>query len=107
MLLGMTNWYALSLGDGLTAHLPSRKIEQAFIPFYEAAGKPAEMAVFLRYESQGQLHCRVTAYFSPATADIARQFAANTCAKPSIRDLQLLAGDTQSWARLFPDGPPS
>ena len=103
MLSGMTSWYALSLGDGLTAHLPCRRIEQAFTPLYEAAGKPAEMAVFLRYESEGQLHCRVTAYFSPAAAVLARHFAANSCAQPSRRDLQLLAGDTQSWLQLFPD----
>jgi hypothetical protein len=105
MLSGMTSWYALSLGDGLTAHLPSRRIEQAFTPLYEAAGKPAEMAVFLRYKSAGGLHCRVTAYFSPATADIARHFAANSCARPSRRELQLLAGDTHCWSQLFPDHP--
>ena len=100
----MTTWYALSLGDGLTAHLPCQRIEQMFTPVYEAAGKPSAMAVFLRYESEGGLHCRVTAYFSPATAGIARRFAANSCARPSRRNLQLLAGDSQCWSHLFPDG---
>jgi hypothetical protein len=99
----MTSWYAISLGDGLTAHLPSRRIEQAFMPVYEAAGKPADMAVFLRHESEGQLHCRVIAYFSPASVIIARRFAANACRRPARGNLQLLAGDVQCWSQLFPE----
>jgi hypothetical protein len=61
------------------------------------------MAVFTRHESEGRLHCKVTAYFSPAAGEVARAFGAQPCAKPARAGLGLLAGDKLSWPVLFPD----
>ncbi len=44
----MSPWYSLSLGDGMTAGLPSSEIGEAFRPAFAAAGSPPEMAVFTR-----------------------------------------------------------
>ena len=97
----MTRWYSKTLGDGMTAYEPSDEIEQAFLPLYEAAGKPAEMAVFTRYDSEGRLQCEVTAFFSPAAAEIARRLGAVPCSRPPRDHLTLLAGDARSWDVLF------
>ena len=46
----MSKWFSKQLGDGLVAYTPSTEIEEAFGPLYAAAGNPAEMAVFTRYD---------------------------------------------------------
>ena len=61
------------------------------------------MAVFTRQESQGRLHCEVTAYFSPAAGELAHAFDAQPCEKPPLTDLALLAGDRRAWSVLFPE----
>ena len=97
----MSPWYRLSLGDGMTAGLPSAEIEEAFRPAFVAAGSPPEMAVFTRPESEGRLYCEVIAYFSPAASAIAEVFDAEPCVKPARSGLALLAGDEESWFALF------
>jgi hypothetical protein len=62
------------------------------------------MAVFTRVESEGRLHCEVIAYFSPATADVAKKFNTEPCGKPVRTGLVLLAGDERGWSVLFPEG---
>src|ERR1041384_355020 len=99
----MSTWYRLSLGDGMTAGLPSTEIEGVFRPAFAAAGRPPEMAVFTRPESEGRLYCEVIAYFSPAAAEIAYEFDAEPCAKPARMGLGLLAGDERAWSVLFPE----
>jgi hypothetical protein len=99
----MNNWYSLSLGDGIMAAMPSSEIEELFQQSFTAAGKPLEMAVFTRPESEGRLHCEVIAYFSPAAAEVAKAFDAQPCAKPARAGLSLLAGDERAWAVLFPE----
>jgi hypothetical protein len=99
----VNTWYSLSLGDGMMADGPSEQILQAFGPLFDAAGKPAEMAVFTRAESEGRLHCEVIAYFSPASAKIAEEFEAEPCEKPARSGLGLLAGDPRCWSLLFPE----
>jgi len=99
----MGDWYSKVLGDGMVAHLPSAQIEEAFRKLFTASGNPADMAVFTRYDSEGHLHCEVTAYFSPAAAEVARIFAAEPCARPATDGLGLLAGDQRCWAALFPE----
>ena len=59
----MDLWYSVILGDGMTAAMPSNEIEDAFRLAFIAAGKPRDMAVFTRSDSEGRLHCEVTAYF--------------------------------------------
>ena len=99
----MESWYSKELGDAITASMPSAEIEQAFERVFVTAGKPHNMAVFTRQESEGRLHCEVTAYFSPAAKDIAQAFDAQLCAKPALSNLALLAGDTLAWSILFPE----
>lgn len=98
----MSTWFSKQLGDGIVAHTPSTEIEEAFRPLFAAAGNPAEMAVFTRYDSEGHLQCEVTAYFSPAAAAVARVFDAEACARPARDGLGLLAGDQRCWSVLFP-----
>ena len=99
----MEFWYSKELGDGMMAPIPSDEIQEAFLKSFIAAGKPLDMAVFTRYESEGRLHCEVTAYFSPAAVDVAKAFDAKPCEKPSRTGLGLLAGDERSWSALFPE----
>jgi len=99
----MESWFSVSLGDGMLAPTPSAEIEEVFQPAYAAAGKPPEMAVFTRPESEGRLHCEVIAYFSPAAKEVAKAFDAQPCAKPMRAGLGLLAGEPSSWSVLFPE----
>ena len=98
----MNTWFSLRLGDALTAQLPLTQINDAFEPLYAAAGRPEDMAVFTRFDSEGRLHCDVTAFFSPAAAELARTVDARPCTKPRRAELELLAGDQRSWPALFP-----
>jgi hypothetical protein len=98
----MKTWFSLRLGDALTAQLPTTQIKASFEPLHAAAGRPADMAVFTRIDSEGRLHCDVTAFFSPASAELARTFDAPPCARPGRVGLELLAGDQRSWCVLFP-----
>jgi hypothetical protein len=100
----MNNWYSVSLGDGMMATIPSSEIEEHFQKSYALAGRPSDMAVFTRFDSEGRLHCEVIAYFSPAAVAVAKAFEAQPCAKPARAGLGLLAGDEQSWSVLFDEG---
>ena len=99
----MNTWYSLSLGDGMWAPVLFTQIEEIFYPQFDKAGKPVEMAVFKRNESEGRLHCEVIAYFSPASVEVAESFDAEPCEKPSHVELDLLVGDLQCWEILFPE----
>ena len=82
---------------------PSAEIEERFQHSFIAAGKPPDMAVFVRPESEGRLHCEVIAYFSPAAAEVAKACGAQPCPKPVRAGLGLLAGDDEAWSVLFRD----
>ncbi len=99
----MRTWFSKKLGDGMTAYGPLEQIEEAFQPLFAAAGEPVDMAAFTRHDSEGRLHCEVTAYFSPAAAEVARICDAEPCARPARWGLDLLAGDQGCWAVLFPE----
>jgi hypothetical protein len=99
----MDDWYTLNLGDAMFAAGPSEEVEQAFMKAFLAAGKPAEMAVFTRHESEGRLHCEVIAYISPAAREVAEVLDAEPCSKPERAGLGLLAGDPKAWQVLFPE----
>lgn len=100
----INTWYFATLGDGMWAPTLSTQIEKEFLAAFDAAGKPADMVVFTRNESEGRLHCEVIAYFSPAAQAIAEVFDAEPCEKPSRAGLGLLAGDPSCWVFFFPDG---
>jgi hypothetical protein len=99
----MRPWYSLHVGDGIMGGMPLAEIEDAFARSFAAAGKPADMAVFTRPESEGRLHCEVVAYFSPAAYEVATVFDAEPCEKPAHPGLGLLAGDERAWLALFPE----
>lgn len=96
-------WHSLPLGDGIMADEPSDEIRAIFLPLFEAAGKPGDMAVFKRHESHGRLHCEVIAYFSPSAAAVAKAMDAEPCERPERGGLGLLVGDESSWLVLFPE----
>lgn len=96
------DWFALALGDAMTADRHITEIEEAFQRAFVAANRPPDMAVLKRHDTEHSLHCEVTAYFSPAAAAIAKAFGAQLCAKPLRTHLDLLAGDARCWAALFP-----
>lgn len=79
------------------------RIKELFRGTYSEAERPKEMAVFIRHESEGRLHCRVIAYFSPASVLVATKVNAAPCNKPASANLVLLAGAEESWAILFPE----
>jgi len=97
----MGRWYSVSLGDGMWAPALFAQIEALFGPLFEQAGRPADMAVFTRSESEGRLHCEVIAYFSPAASQVAASFDAQPCDTPQREGLGLLAGAPEAWAALF------
>jgi hypothetical protein len=99
----METWFSLSLGDGMMAGSPATEIEEFFQKRFAAAGEPPGMAVFTRPESENRLYCEVIAYFSPAAAEVARAFDAESCSKPERFGLSLLAGNADCWQVLFPE----
>ena len=99
----METWYSMSLGDGIMAAIPLAEIEEQFQRSFIAAGRPLNMAIFTRSESEGRLHCEVIAYFSPAASAVARAVDAEPCETPARTGLGLLAGDPHCWSVLFPE----
>jgi len=97
----MSTWYAKNFGDGMLAWEPLNRLEERFFAEHAQAGGPGDMAVFVRHQSDGRLHCEVVAYFSPAAARLAREFDAVPCAKPSPDNLSLLAGSDESWSVML------
>ena len=77
-------------------------IKALFLAEYKKVNRPADMAVFVRHESEGRLHCEVKIYFSPASAVVAQAVDAVPCGKPSSDGLGLLAGSADSWPTFFP-----
>lgn len=96
-----TTWFSKQLGDGVWAYSLTDQIKDSFRPLFVLAGRPMDMAVFTRHESEGRLQCEVVAYFSPAAATVAHVLHARPCQKPSRSELDLLAGEPDCWAALF------
>jgi hypothetical protein len=91
----METWCSKALGDAAAA-----RIQQMFRPMFLAAGRPAGMAVFSRYDRRANT---VTAYFSPGAARLANFFDAVPCTKPRGEGIGLLVGDPRCWEIHFPD----
>lgn len=100
----MRPWFSKQLGDGVLAFSSKDQILDMFPTLFEAAGRPADMAVFTRHELEGRLQCEVVAYFSPAALALARQLDAQASEKPCRAELDLLAGEAGCWSVLFPEG---
>ena len=101
----MSLWFSKNLGDPLVAGEALSHLEALAHAARQKAGEPPELALFVRQESDGRLHCEVRAYFSPAAAAIATAVGAETCERPSPGGLSLLVGASESWRALFPDRP--
>lgn len=99
----MAGWHSRNLGDALMAHAEMERIEQRFRAVYAAAGRPSDMALFIRHVSEGQLHCDVILYFPPTTAELAVWAEAESCPRPVRPGLGLFAGPDEAWAVLFPE----
>lgn len=99
----MTDWYSINPGDGLMSSEALKNIEDIFQSHYARAGMPAGMALFIRHETEGRLHCEVTVYLSPASIDVAQAIGAVPCVQPVPTNLSLLLGNVDCWKVLFPD----
>ena len=98
----MCTWFTSNLGDAMLAGESLDHIKKLFLSIYEDVGCSDEIAVFIRHESEGRLHCEVKIYFSPAAVDVAKAVGAIACKKPGSGSLSLLAGSNESWPVLFP-----
>jgi hypothetical protein len=96
-------WFFKNLGDAMFAVESLREIEALFGSYFIKTGRPKDMALFVRHESEGRLHCELVTYFSPAAAAVAEEVGAVRCRKPSPDGLSLSAGDETSWPVLFPE----
>lgn len=94
-------WFSKSLGDAMLAGEGIDSVAEVFEAAFVQADCPGEMAVFMRHESEGRLHCEVMVYFSPAAVDVARAVEAEPCAKPSPIGLSLLGGAEEATRALF------
>jgi hypothetical protein len=85
----MKKWLQIYASDGMSIHASFNDLN--------------EMAIFIRHESEGCLHCEVRLYFSPAAAHVAEAVDAVACKKPIPQDMGLLAGSENAWSQLFPE----
>jgi len=99
----MSKWFCKNLGDAMLAFQGVGRVEDAFQSACANADCPGDAAIFLRHES-GRLHCEAKVYFSPASARIAQELGAEPCEKPAKDGLSLLAGPSDAWSVLFPEG---
>lgn len=91
-------WYRLVIEDAMLADPVLDAIRERFA---QAGECPGRTGVFMRHESEGRLHCAVIIHFTPDARELAMQFGATACARPSVSGLHLLAGSDAAWG-LFP-----
>ena len=96
----MDNWSVLNLGDATLAMAGLDAVEALFL----AGGPEADpgAAVFIRHEWEGDLHCELKAYFSPAACAVAEAAGAEPCLRPARAGLSLLLGPESAWAQFPP-----
>jgi hypothetical protein len=87
----------------MMAFEPLGHIEALFQSAYRDTACPKNVAVFVRHNSEGHLHCQVDVFLSPGAAFLAKEIDAAPCGKPSIDGLDLLIGSKDSWSVLFPE----
>lgn len=101
----MSSWYRLDLGNGADAYVPTRQIQEAFMNLLIAHGTPRpDWALFSRYDLRAD---NVELFFTPACAELAAQFGAIPCEKPTHNEfsLGLLCGEADGLLFHFPDHP--
>ena len=101
----MDTWYSKELGDAIYGE--DKALHETMSPYFQQlflqAGKPPEMAVFTRLESEDRMHCGLVVYFSPAAHEVANRFGGTPCEKPVRAGLDLFVGDPTCWPALFPE----
>lgn len=100
-----TTWYRLDLGNGADAFAPTRRIQDAFVALMIAHGVPRPgFALFSRYDLESD---NVEMFFTPEARDLAQQFGAVSCEKPTHNNysLGLLCGEADALSAHFPDHP--
>lgn len=98
----MSAWFTKNLGDAMLAGEALAQLEALFLSMYGKPDSSNKIAIFIRHESEGRLHCEVKAYFSPDAVIAARTVDADPCARPSRDGLSLFVGSEDSWLALFP-----
>lgn len=94
-------WFTKNLGDAMLAGEALTQLEACYQSTYPSDHSD-KIAVFIRHESEGHLHCEVKAYLSPDTDNLAKMIDADPCARPSRDGLSLLAGTEAAWQVFFP-----
>ncbi|WP_206485836.1 hypothetical protein [Thalassotalea sp. G2M2-11] len=97
----MNTWWVINLGDAMLADAKLAKIESVLIFAVARANTPDKMAAFLRYETEGGLHCKLKLYLSPLFGEIAQPLDAKPCTQPDVNDLSLFIGHQQALRTLF------
>ncbi|WFB37632.1 hypothetical protein P3T73_07645 [Kiritimatiellota bacterium B12222] len=98
----MRTWFYKNLGDAMLARSTVDQIESLFLSTYKPSPYAKEMAVFIRHDAEGQLHCIVKVYFPPSLQALAKSVDARPCPKPSPHDLGLLVGSDEAKEYYFP-----
>jgi hypothetical protein len=93
-------WAALALGDGVTSLAPLERL-RARVDDHARIARPDGPVVLLTRHDDGGLHCRVTAFFSPAAHELARAVGAVPCPRPARAGLAYAAGDPGWEEALF------
>lgn len=97
----MTRWHTLELGDAVTAQVPLQRIREAYDEEFPRDRRPPDAAVFVRYESEGRLHCEAVVYLAPAAVALSQLLGARPCVRPARAGLDLVAGDERCWDAIF------
>ncbi|MES1195776.1 MAG: hypothetical protein ABUL58_02410 [Steroidobacter sp.] len=89
----MATWFRKSLGDAVMAAPELETLKEKFTATYQQQPDLNDAAIFVHYDSRGDLHCEVTVYFSPKAASLALSVCAEACEQPPAAVLSLLCGD--------------
>ena len=87
-------WHQLKVAE--PSQDPTRLIHRAFPALYEAAGRPADMAIFICDGDSGPN----VFYFAPGAYGFAKCVHAAPCPPPSKDHLDLIAGEPVAWEML-------
>jgi hypothetical protein len=97
-------WFRKNLGDAMLADAAVADAISRFIDLYQPHQhhphhphhpqhqQHQQAGLYLRHESDGQLHCAAILYFTPDAHALAHLMGASACLKPELYDMGLIAG---------------